>query len=110
MEIKRYSDEFKLQVIKEYLNSSIGCRPLAKKYNLPSKNYIHNWEKQLIKKGLLTDDELKNSKCKTYSLSSPDEKKTAYEKQLEKENFRLKAELAYLRELKKLVDDDSKKK
>ena len=39
---KKYSDEFKLQVIKEYLETSIGCRPLAKKYNLPSKNYIHN--------------------------------------------------------------------
>lgn len=105
----RYSDEFKLQVIKEYLNSSIGCRPLAKKYNLPSKNYIHNWEKQLIKKGLLTNEELKIAKNKTYSLNAP-EKKTPYEKQLEKENFRLKAELAYLRELKKLVDADSKKK
>ena len=105
----RYSDEFKLQVIKEYLNSSLGCRTLAKKYNLPSKNYIHNWEKQLIKKGLLTNDELKNAKHKTYSLNNP-EKKTDYEKQLEKENFRLKAELAYLRELKKLVDEDSKKK
>ena len=105
----RYSDEFKLQVVKEYLNSSLGCRTLAKKYNLPSKNYIQNWEKQLIKKGLLTSDEVKNSKCKTFSLNSP-EKKTAYEKHLEKENFKLKAELAYLRELKKLVDDDGKKK
>lgn len=105
----RYSDEFKLQVIKEYLNTSIGCRPLAKKYNLPSKNYIHNWEKQLIKKGLLTNNDIKNAKNKTYSLNSP-EKKTAYEKQLEKENLKLKAELAYLRELKRLVDEDSKKK
>lgn len=105
----RYSDEFKLQVIKEYLNSSIGCRPLAKKYNLPSKNYIHNWEKQLIKKGLLNNDDIKNAKDKTYSLKNP-EKKSAYEKKLEKENFRLKAELSYLRELKKLIDDDNKKK
>lgn len=106
---KRYSDEFKLQVIKEYLNSSIGSRTLAKKYNLPSKNYIYNWEKQLIKKGLLKEDYIKNAKNKTYSLKNS-EKKSAYEKQLEKENFRLKAELSYFRELKKLIDEDSKKK
>lgn len=47
---KKYSDEFKLQVINEYLNTSIGCRTLAKKYNLPSKNYIDKWKQQLIKK------------------------------------------------------------
>ena len=85
MENKRYSDEFKLQVIKEYLNSSLGCRTIAQKYNLPSKNYIHNWERQLIKKGLLSSKDCSNSKSKTYSLSNS-EKKTAYEKQLEKEN------------------------
>ena len=50
---KQYSDEFKLQVVKEYLEGSLGCRRLAQKYNLPSKNYILNWKDQLIKKGLL---------------------------------------------------------
>ena len=49
---KQYSDEFKLQVVKEYLEGSLGCRRLAQKYNLPSKNYILNWKNQLIKKGL----------------------------------------------------------
>ena len=106
---KRYSDEFKLQVIKEYLNSSLGCRTIAKKYNLPSKNYINNWEKELIKKGLITSEECYKSQNKTFSLNKPD-KKTAYEKQLEKENLRLRAELAYYEELKRLIDEDSKKK
>jgi len=106
---KRYSDEFKLQVITEYLNSTMGCRTLAKKYNLPSKNYIHNWEKQLIKKGLLKKDELRNLKPREYSIKKGI-KKTAYEKQLEKENFELKAKLAYYQELEKLVHIDTKKK
>ena len=109
MEKKKYSDEFKLQVVKEYLNSSLGCRTIANKYNLPSKNYIHNWEKQLTRKGLLSSEECTNPKNKTYSLSKS-EKKTAYERQLEKENFRLKAELAYYQELKRLIDEDNKKK
>ena len=106
---KRYSNEFKLQVVKEYLNGTMGCRTLAKKYNLPSKNYIHNWERQLIKKGLLKEDKLKNLKPREYAVKKGI-KKTAYEKQLEKENFELKAKLAYYHELEKLVNIDTKKK
>ena len=37
-------------------------------------------------------------------------KKTDYEKTLEKENFELKAKLAYYQELEKLVNIDNKKK
>lgn len=106
---KKYSDEFKLQVIKEYLNTSIGCRTLAKKYNLPTKNYIGDWKNQLLKKGLLTPEECNKPQIETYSLNKS-ENKTEYEKQLEKENLKLKAELALYKELKNLVDDNSKKK
>ena len=106
---KRYSDEFKLQVVMEYLNGTMGCRTLAKKYNLPSKNYVQIWEKQLIGKGLLKKDELKNLKPREYNLKKGI-KKTAYEKQLEKENFELKAKLVYYQELEKLVNIDTKKK
>ena len=106
---KKYSDEFKLQVVTEYLNSSIGCRTLAKKYNLPSKNYIDKWRQQLIKKGLLSDDSSKTPKVKKHTFKKLDTK-TPYEKQLEKENLRLRAELAYFKELKRLIDEDSKKK
>ena len=106
---KRYSDEFKLQVIREYLNSSLGCRTLAKKYNLPSKNYIDNWKNQLLNKGLITAEECNKSQDKGYSLNKA-EKKTAYEKQLERENLKLKAELAFYKELQNLMDEDNKKK
>lgn len=104
----RYSDEFKLQVIQDYLNGDLGCRLIAKKYNLPSKNYISNWEKQLKKKGLLPNDSKRkfhNSTPKSMNKIS----KTPYELQLERQNLQLKAELAYLKELKKLVDNDKKK-
>lgn len=104
----KYSDEFKLQVIQEYLNGDLGCRLLAKKYNLPSKNYIANWEKQLKKKGLLpSNSKRKYHKGSQKSLNKI--KKTPYELQLERQNLELKAELAYLKELKKLVDNDKKK-
>ena len=106
---KKYSDEFKLQVIKEYLSTSIGCRTLSKKYNLPSKNYIDNWKKQLLKKGLLSAEECNKAKIKSFSLNKA-EKKTAYEKHLEKENLMLRAELAFYKELQNLIDEDNKKK
>lgn len=106
---KRYSDEFKLQVIREYLNTSIGCRTLAKKYSLPSKNYIDSWKRQLLKKGLLSAEECNKSQIKTYSLNNS-EKKTPYEKQLEKENLKLRAELAFYKELRNLINEDNKKK
>ena len=106
---KKYSDEFKLQVITEYLNGTMGCRTLAKKYNLPSKNYIEKWQKQLIKKGLLKKDEFNNLKPRKHSFKKGI-KKTDYEKTLEKENFELKAKLAYYQELEKLVNIDNKKK
>lgn len=108
MKNKEYSDEFKLQVIKEYLTSSLGCRAIAKKYNLPSKNYIHNWEQQLIKKGLLTIEECSKFNKKSHTVNSY-EKKSAYEKELERENLMLRARLAYLQELERLINEDKKK-
>lgn len=109
MNQKKYSDEFKLQVIKDYLNSSLGCRAIAKKYNLPSKNYIDKWKKQLIKKGLLSENIENKPKVKKHTQKIIDTK-TPYEKQLEKENYRLKAELAFYKEYRRLLDEDSKKK
>lgn len=107
---KHYSDEFKLEVVNDYLNSSLGCRAIAKKYNLPSKNYIAEWKKQLIDKKLISEKDISKLKDKNPFYQNPNKTKTAYEKQLEKDNLRLRAELAYFKELKRLVDEDSKKK
>ena len=106
---KSYTDEFKLQVVTDYLNSSMGCRNIAKKYNLPSKNYIDNWIQQLIKKGLLSSSVKKEPIIKKSTMKKI-ENKTPYEKQLEKENLELKAKLAFYKEYQRLMDEDSKKK
>ncbi|NLJ75951.1 MAG: transposase [Peptococcaceae bacterium] len=50
---KRYTDEFKLHVVKDYYSSPLGVRAIACKYGLPSKNYTNRWETALKKKGLL---------------------------------------------------------
>ncbi|MFQ3860877.1 transposase [Staphylococcus shinii] len=40
---KHYKYEFKLKVVQEYLNSSLGYRALAKKYEIPTKSLIERW-------------------------------------------------------------------
>lgn len=108
MEKKNYTDEFKLEVVNEYLNSDLGCRLIARKYNLPSKNYIFRWKDELVKKGLLKDKKKQITKSTTHN--SAFNKKTEYEKQLERENLELRARLAYYHELEKLGVDIHKKK
>ena len=39
----KYSEEFKLHVVIEYLKGNIGYRLLAKKYSIPSKRTIEIW-------------------------------------------------------------------
>jgi len=39
----KYSNEFKLQVVKEYLTGKIGLKRLAKKYSIPSNTAIRTW-------------------------------------------------------------------
>ena len=108
MRNSNYSTDFKLMVVKEYITGDLGCRAIAKKYNLPSKNYIFKWKEDLIKLGLIEDVQpvLKHNGGSQKNLAK---NKTPYEKQLEKENFELRAKLAYFNELQKLVDESKKK-
>lgn len=106
MNKKIYSDEFKLQVVKEYFTGDLGCRLLAKKYNLPSKNYIFNWRDYLINKGLL-NPHLKSKYHKGSQKSLDSKKKTPYEIQLENENLELRAKLDLFTELNKLIKEDN---
>lgn len=98
---KSYSDEFKLSVIKDYYTSTLGVRAIALKYNLPSKNYINNWEKYLKKKGLLPEDATKP--IKTIYRSSENivraDNRTELERQYESEIEVLKARIAYYESL-----------
>lgn len=103
-----YSTDFKLMVVKEYVTGDLGCRAIAKKYNLPSKNYVFRWRDELIKMNLIEDETL-NIKHKGGNKKNITKNKTAYEKQLEKENLELRAKLAYFNELQKIVDESKKK-
>lgn len=39
----KYSAEFKLKIVKEYQNGTLGYSLLAKKYGMPSSSPIENW-------------------------------------------------------------------
>ncbi|MFB5663616.1 transposase, partial [Alteribacillus sp. HJP-4] len=41
----KYSDDFKFNVVKEYLEGSLGYRLLAKKHNIPNKQQVRKWVK-----------------------------------------------------------------
>ena len=41
--MSKYSDEFKVKIVLEYLEGRIGYRMLAKKYDVKSKTQIINW-------------------------------------------------------------------
>lgn len=110
--IRRYSDDFKLSVIKDYYSSLLGIRAIAMKYDLPSKNYINKWEKELIAKGLLPEGSTKPNKSAGRSPEKIMRKdtRTEREKQLEDEIRRLKARVAYFEGLESLQPFIKKKK
>lgn len=48
---KKYSDELKIKVVKEYQEGKLGIRPLAKKYGIKSKSAVDRWIKTYEKFG-----------------------------------------------------------
>ena len=102
--VRNYSDEFKLSVIKEYYNSTLGVRAIALKYDLPSKNYINKWEKELTAKGLLPEGSTKPNKSAGRSSETimREDARTPREKQYEEEIRLLKAKVSYYEGLKSL--------
>lgn len=109
---KKYSDEFKLEVIKDYYKNQLGMRTTAAKYGLPSKNYISNWERYLKKKGLLPQDAAKPIKAvgRAPEKIVRADNRTEREKQYEADIEALKARVAYYEGLDSLQPFLKKKK
>lgn len=101
---RKYTDEFKLMVVNDYYNSPLGVRAISPKYDLPSKNYINNWENQLKKKGILPPDATKPNKTVGRSKESIVYKdtRTPREKHYKAKIQILEAKIAYLESLESL--------
>lgn len=111
-----YTQEFKFSVVQEYLNSPHGIRVVARSFGLPSKNYLTRWIDEMIKAGLITQDEVlaagKKSSKNIGAKAHPYEVHTATprERQLEQENLRLRAEVDFLKKLKEIERRDAQKR
>ena len=106
----KYSEEFKLSVVKEYYEGNLGVRLLAKKYNLPSKNYITNWINHFKENGLIPKNaSVSRTSCTSTKLTLESKSKTPYEKELEKKLAMLETELAFYKKCDELIKKDKKK-
>ena len=48
----KYSEEFKIKLVTEYLDGNIGYKLLAKKYNMPSATPLQNWVRAYKTQGM----------------------------------------------------------
>jgi len=62
----KYSEEFKIKLVTEYLQGNLGYKRLAKKYNMPSQTPLQDWVRAYKSQGV---EGLKHRKRKeTYSV------------------------------------------
>jgi transposase-like protein len=101
---RKYSDEFKLSIVKEYYESPLGVRMITSKNGLPSKNYITRWEQELKNKGLLPENSTKKIKAAGRSKEkiARADSRTVREKEYESKINQLEARVEYLESLEKL--------
>ena len=62
----KYSYEFKLKVVQEYLNGEGSCNYLCKKYNIPAMIRLQEWAAVYKKFG--SDGLLRSGKNNNYSF------------------------------------------
>ncbi|TLS34885.1 helix-turn-helix domain-containing protein [Pseudalkalibacillus caeni] len=48
----KYSEEFKIKLVTEYLDGNLGYRSLAKKYNMPSRTPLQDWVRAYKTQGI----------------------------------------------------------
>lgn len=107
---RKYTNEFKLEVIGDYYTNDLGVRQTAAKWGLPSKNYIESWELYLKRKNLIPKDWIKKPPLKApkhlnvYSANESPELKS-----LRDENEFLRCSLDYYKQLEKFTTVKKKK-
>lgn len=48
----KYSEEFKIKLVTEYLDRHLGYKSLAKKYNMPSQTPLQDWVRAYKTQGM----------------------------------------------------------
>lgn len=86
---RHYSDQFKYQVIQEYLRSNTSYKALAVKYNIPSHETVRQW---VIRYTEGKENRTYSPKPEVYQLKS---RKTTYEERIEIVEYVIKHQLSY---------------
>ena len=101
---KHYTTEFKLQVLQPILKGKMSIREAARFYNIPSDTLVGTWLKRFEKsgiKGLIPYKSSGRPPMKPKYARMPPPPKTE-EDRLRLRILQLEAEVAYLKELRKL--------
>lgn len=100
--VNHYTDEFKLKVVQEYLETDISREELKKKYGFGGNNSISNWMRKF---GLELPSE---DQFQQQQIMAEEQKKTKQEAELEAKIRDLEASLEYeklrTKALNKLID------
>ena len=94
--VNKFTDDFKLQVVQDYLRTDISQEELKKKYNFSGNNNIYNWMRKF---GLSKPSEdqielhqfMANEKQKSSLEQELELKIKKLEEELKREQFRTKA-------------------
>ncbi|MDS1032815.1 transposase [Porphyromonadaceae sp. NP-X] len=85
--VNKYTDDFKLMVVQDYLSSDISQSALKKKYNFGGNKNIYNWMRKF---GLSKPSE---GKKELHQVMAKEEQKSALEQELELKISKLEEEL-----------------
>jgi transposase len=86
---KTYTDEFKLKVVQEYLNTNLSQRFLMKKYKFEGAHNITNWMRKFDLQ-VPSDHQIELQR-----IMSKQKEKTTYEQELEAKVHKLEEQLEY---------------
>lgn len=89
--VNQFTDELKLQVVHEYMDTDVSYKELMQKYNIRGNNNINNWMRKF---GLKTPSEQQIALQRTMSKQID---KTVHERELEAEVQKLKQQLEHER-------------
>jgi len=102
-----YTSEFKLNVVKAYLDNGLSLRDCCLQFNIPTQSTVFSWVRKYEQLGIDGLSEQKG-RPKTMKKDKPPAKKTkplTRLEELEKDNLYLRAEIDYLKKLNALTQE-----
>jgi len=105
---KKYSGEFKKQVVEDVIKNKLSYPEAAKKFGVKSKTQVNRWERIYLTEGaqaLLEERRGRTKGGKGNRTAHPSKFSKEVETDLLEEVQRLRAENDYLKKLNALVDE-----